>query len=62
LGTTSWPSTIGKISNDQVEGYARRKGMDLPVVERWLSPNQNDEIEELRWKMYASLEDVLLRN
>jgi 5-methyltetrahydrofolate--homocysteine methyltransferase len=30
---------LGKISKDQVEDYARRKKMDLEVVERWLSPN-----------------------
>ena len=29
---------IGKIGPDQVEDYARRKSMDLPEVERWLSP------------------------
>jgi 5-methyltetrahydrofolate--homocysteine methyltransferase len=32
---------VGKISKDQVEDYARRKGMDLRAVERWLSPNLN---------------------
>jgi 5-methyltetrahydrofolate--homocysteine methyltransferase len=32
---------IGKIERDQVEDYARRKGMDVPAVERWLSPNLN---------------------
>jgi 5-methyltetrahydrofolate--homocysteine methyltransferase len=30
---------LGKISKDQVEDYAKRKKMDLEVVERWLSPN-----------------------
>ena len=30
---------LGKISKDQVEDYAKRKNMDLEVVERWLSPN-----------------------
>jgi 5-methyltetrahydrofolate--homocysteine methyltransferase len=30
---------LGKIERDQVEDYARRKGMDLKEVERWLSPN-----------------------
>jgi 5-methyltetrahydrofolate--homocysteine methyltransferase len=34
---------VGKIGNDQVEDYARRKGMDLRTVERWLSPNLNYE-------------------
>jgi 5-methyltetrahydrofolate--homocysteine methyltransferase len=30
---------IGKIERDQVEDYARRKGLPLPEVERWLRPN-----------------------
>ena len=34
---------VGKIGKDQVEDYARRKGMDLRAVERWLSPNLNYE-------------------
>ncbi len=34
---------VGKIGKDQVEDYARRKGMDLRIVERWLSPNLNYE-------------------
>jgi 5-methyltetrahydrofolate--homocysteine methyltransferase len=34
---------VGKIERDQVEDYARRKGMDVAVVERWLSPNLNYE-------------------
>ncbi|MCP4410240.1 MAG: methionine synthase [Gammaproteobacteria bacterium] len=29
---------IGKIQKDQVEDYARRKGMDVAAVERWLAP------------------------
>jgi len=29
---------IGKIQRDQLEDYAKRKGMDLPTAERWLSP------------------------
>jgi len=28
----------GKVKQDQVEDYAKRKGDDLPVVERWLAP------------------------
>jgi len=36
---------VGKIGKDQVEDYARRKGMDLRTVERWLSPNLNYEAE-----------------
>jgi 5-methyltetrahydrofolate--homocysteine methyltransferase len=30
---------VGKINRDQVEDYAKRKGMDVADVERWLSPN-----------------------
>ncbi len=30
---------VGKIERDQVEDYARRKGMDVPAMERWLAPN-----------------------
>ena len=32
---------VGKIDRDQIEDYSRRKGMDLRLVERWLSPNLN---------------------
>lgn len=32
---------LGKISKDQVEDYATRKGMEVKQVERWLSPNLN---------------------
>jgi 5-methyltetrahydrofolate--homocysteine methyltransferase len=34
---------VGKIERDQVEDYARRKGMDAATMERWLSPNLNYE-------------------
>jgi 5-methyltetrahydrofolate--homocysteine methyltransferase len=34
---------VGKIGRDQVEDYARRKGMDMTAMERWLSPNLNYE-------------------
>ena len=30
---------VGRIGRDQVEDYARRKGMDLATAERWLAPN-----------------------
>ena len=30
---------LGKITKDQVEDYAIRKGMNLEEAERWLSPN-----------------------
>lgn len=30
---------LGKIEKDQVEDYAKRKGMSLQEIERWLAPN-----------------------
>lgn len=30
---------VGKINKDQVEDYAKRKGLTLAEAERWLSPN-----------------------
>jgi 5-methyltetrahydrofolate--homocysteine methyltransferase len=30
---------VGRIGRDQVEDYARRKGMPVEDVERWLAPN-----------------------
>ena len=30
---------VGKIGRDQVEDYARRKGMELAEMEKWLGPN-----------------------
>src|SRR5690606_31510888 len=35
---------LGKISKDQVEAYAERKKMNLPEVEKWLSPNLNYDV------------------
>jgi 5-methyltetrahydrofolate--homocysteine methyltransferase len=32
---------VGKLDRDQLEDYAARKGMDLPVVEKWLGPYLN---------------------
>jgi 5-methyltetrahydrofolate--homocysteine methyltransferase len=32
---------LGRIERDQVEDYARRKGMDIREAERWLAPNLN---------------------
>ncbi|MCB0295562.1 MAG: hypothetical protein KDG51_10080, partial [Calditrichaeota bacterium] len=29
---------VGKINRDQLMDYARRKGMEISVMERWLSP------------------------
>jgi 5-methyltetrahydrofolate--homocysteine methyltransferase len=31
--------TVGRVGRDQVEDYARRKGMSVGDVERWLAPN-----------------------
>ena len=31
--------SVGKVSRDQVESYAERKGMDIAGIERWLAPN-----------------------
>ncbi len=30
---------LGRIDRDQVEDYARRKGVDVATIERWLAPN-----------------------
>jgi 5-methyltetrahydrofolate--homocysteine methyltransferase len=30
---------VGRIDRDQVEDYARRKGMTLAEAERWLAPS-----------------------
>ena len=30
---------VGKVARDQVEDYARRKGMTTTEVERWLASN-----------------------
>lgn len=35
---------LGKIAKDQVEEYARRKGMSVEDVERWLAPNLNYDV------------------
>jgi 5-methyltetrahydrofolate--homocysteine methyltransferase len=32
---------LGKISKDQVEDYAKRKGMTVETVEKWMGPNLN---------------------
>ncbi len=34
---------VGKIDRDQVEDYARRKGLSVAEIERWLAPNLNYE-------------------
>ena len=35
--------TVGKLEKDQIVDYAKRKGMDLKAIEKWLSPNLNYE-------------------
>jgi 5-methyltetrahydrofolate--homocysteine methyltransferase len=37
---------VGKVNRDQVEDYARRKGMSLPEAERWLAPNLGYDPDE----------------
>jgi 5-methyltetrahydrofolate--homocysteine methyltransferase len=34
---------VGKLERDQVADYARRKGMELPTMEKWLAPYLNYE-------------------
>jgi 5-methyltetrahydrofolate--homocysteine methyltransferase len=34
---------VGRIERDQVEEYARRRGMEIREVERWLASNLNYE-------------------
>ena len=36
-----WES--GRIGDDQVASYARRKGQPIKEIERWLSPNLSYE-------------------
>jgi 5-methyltetrahydrofolate--homocysteine methyltransferase len=36
---------VGPINEDQVHDYAKRKGMDVRTVERWLAPNLGYESE-----------------
>ena len=31
--------TVGRLGRDQIEDYARRRGLDIAEVERWLRPN-----------------------
>ena len=38
---------VAKVERDQVIDYARRKGMTVPEVERWLSPILNYEPQEI---------------
>ena len=38
--------SVGKIARDQVESFAKRKGMSLDEAEKWLSPNLGYEPSE----------------
>ncbi len=38
---------VGAINRDQVEDYARRKGLDLPTVEKWLAPSLSYDPDRL---------------
>lgn len=40
--------SIGKIDRDQVEDYARRKGISIDEAQRWLSPNLGYDPDALR--------------
>ena len=31
--------TVGRLGEDQIASYARRKGQSIEAVERWLTPN-----------------------
>jgi len=37
---------VGMIGRDQVEDYARRKGFDVPTMEKWLAPNLSYDPEK----------------
>jgi 5-methyltetrahydrofolate--homocysteine methyltransferase len=37
---------VGKVARDQIEDYARRKGMDVAEAEQWLAPNLAYERDE----------------
>ena len=36
---------VGKVDRDQIADYARRKGMDVSEVERWLAPNLSYDVQ-----------------
>ena len=37
--------SVDRVTRDQVEDYARRKGMTVAEVEKWLAPNLGYEAE-----------------
>ncbi|MCX6380568.1 MAG: methionine synthase [Armatimonadetes bacterium] len=39
---------VGKIARDQIEDYAKRKGISVQEAERWLSPNLNYDPERVQ--------------
>ncbi len=40
--------SVGRIGRDQVESYARRKGVAIEEIERWLSPNLSYDVASER--------------
>jgi len=40
--------TVGRLGEDQIANYARRKGQSVELVERWLSPNLSYETARCR--------------
>jgi 5-methyltetrahydrofolate--homocysteine methyltransferase len=36
---------VGRVDRDQIVDYARRKGMTVEEIERWLTPNLGYEPE-----------------
>lgn len=48
---------LGKINRDQVEDYARRKNMDLELIERWLSSNLGYDPDKVEPKEVADSEE-----
>ena len=46
IGADPQLAGLGRIGQDQVADYARRKGWTLKEAERWLSPNLGYEPED----------------
>ena len=41
----SYYFALEEICRDQVEDYAKRKGVEVPEIEKWLSPNLGYETQ-----------------
>ena len=39
--------TVGRLDRDQMRSYAKRQGVELKVVEKWLAPNLAYDPEEV---------------